>query len=36
MITDKTPPYRLESEHFTRCVDVIERSGVADLIETYY
>ncbi|WP_313513929.1 hypothetical protein [Corynebacterium variabile] len=36
MITDKTPPYRLESEHFHRCVDVIERSGVADLIETYY
>lgn len=36
MITDKTPPYRLESEHFYRCVDVIERSGAAELIETYY
>lgn len=36
MISDKTPPYRLESEHFYRCVDVIERSGVAELIETYY
>ncbi|MFZ2272768.1 hypothetical protein [Corynebacterium variabile] len=36
MISDKTSPYRLDSEYFSRCVDVIERSGAAELIETYY
>jgi hypothetical protein len=36
MISTKLQPYRLASEHFDRCVAVIERSGAAELIETYY
>ena len=36
MISDKTSPYRLDSEYFSRCVDVIERSGAAELIEAFY
>lgn len=36
MISLKAQPYRLAADHFDRCVAVIDRSGAAELIETYY